>query len=165
MMHKPVTASEKSKPMADLTKCRDILAKCTSATSADLIPILQQIQDAYGYLPQNVLEEITARVRIPLSKIYGVITFYSQFSLEPRGKHTIKVCVGTACHIKGAPDIKKKITEVLHIQEGETTKDYKFTYEPVACLGTCFLAPVMMVNERYYGKLTTEKTEQILKSY
>ena len=164
-MHNAVTIKKEGVPAVVFTKCRAILAKYHGTTSADLIPILQQMQDAYGYLPQNTLEEITASMRIPLSKIYGVITFYSQFSLEPRGKHTIKVCTGTACHIKGAPDIKKKITEVLHIHEGETTKDYKFTYEPVACLGTCFLAPVMMINERYYGKLTTEKTEHILKSY
>lgn len=164
-MQKTVTANKESTPAADLTKCRSILSKYNGATHADLIPILQQTQDAYGYLPQNALEEITARTRIPLSKIYGVITFYSQFSLEPRGKHTIKVCTGTACHIKGAPDIKKKITEVLQINEGETTQDYKFTYEPVACLGTCFLAPVMMIDDRYYGKLTVEKTETILRGY
>jgi NADH-quinone oxidoreductase subunit E len=164
-MHKTVSVNKESAPAVDLTKCRVILSKYNSATAADLIPILQQIQDAYGYLPQNAMEETTATTRIPLSKIYGVITFYSQFSLEPRGKHTIKVCTGTACHIKGAPDIKKKITEVLHINEGETTRDYKFTYDPVACLGTCFLAPVMMIDERYYGKLTTEKTETTLKSY
>jgi len=164
-MHKTVTVNKESTPAVDLTKCRTILSKYNSATPADLIPILQQVQDAYGYLPRNALEEITAGTRIPLSKIYGVITFYSQFSLEPRGKHTIKVCTGTACHIKGAPDIKKKITEVLQINEGQTTHDYKFTYEPVACLGTCFLAPVMMIDDRYYGKLTVEKTETILKSY
>ncbi|MDN3514105.1 MAG: NADH-quinone oxidoreductase subunit NuoE [Candidatus Brocadia sp.] len=164
-MHKTVNLNKKSTPAIDLAKCWDILSKYNSATSADLIPILQQVQEAYGYLPKDALEEITARARIPLSKIYGVITFYAQFSLEPRGKHTIKVCIGTACHIKGAPDIKKKITEVLQIHEGETTQDYKFTYEPVACLGTCFLAPVMMIDDRYYGKLTVEKTETILKSY
>lgn len=160
-MKKTVTSST----AVDLGKCRDILSKYNSATAGDLIPLLQQMQDAYGYLPQNALEEITARTRIPLSKIYGVITFYSQFSLEPRGKHTIKICTGTACHIKGAPDIKKKISEALQVEEGETTQDYKFTYEPVACLGTCFLAPVMMINDRYYGKLTVEKTETVLKDY
>lgn len=164
-MHKTVTLNKESASAVDLAKCRAILLKYNSATSADLIPVLQQIQDAYGYLPQNTLEEITARTRIPLSKIYGVVTFYSQFSLEPRGKHTIKVCTGTACHIKGASEIKKKITEVLQVDERQTTQDYKFTYEPVACLGTCFLAPVMMINDRYYGKLTVEKTETILKSY
>lgn len=161
-MHKTVTVNKESTPVVDLAKCRAILSKYNNA---DLIPILQQVQDAYGYLPRNALEEITARARIPLSKIYGVVTFYAQFSLEPRGKHTIKVCTGTACHIKGAPDIKKKITEVIQINEGQTTQDYKFTYEPVACLGTCFLAPVMMIDDRYYGKLTIEKTETILKSY
>ena len=164
-MHKDVTLNKQSTSAIDLSKCRTILSKYNQATPADLIPILQQVQDAYGYLPKDVLEEVTVRTRIPLSKIYGVVTFYSQFSLEPRGKHTIKVCTGTACHIKGAPGIKKKITEVLQINEGETTTDYKFTYEPVACLGTCFLAPVMMIDGRYYGKLTVEKTETILKSY
>ncbi|MCF6156708.1 MAG: NADH-quinone oxidoreductase subunit NuoE [Candidatus Brocadia sp.] len=164
-MQKTVTINKENTSAVDLSKCRSILSKYNNATPADLIPILQQVQDAYGYLPQNALEEITTGTRIPLSKIYGVITFYSQFSLEPRGKHTIKVCTGTACHIKGAPDIKKKITEVLRINEGETTQDYKFSYEPVACLGTCFLAPVMMIDDRYYGKLTVEKTETILKSY
>lgn len=164
-MHKRVTISKEGTSNVDLAKCRAVLSKYSQPTPSDLIPILQQIQDAYGYLPQNVLNEITAGTRIPLSKIYGVVTFYSQFSLEPRGKHTIKVCTGTACHIKGATDIKKKITEVLQINEGETTKDYKFTYEPVACVGTCFLAPVMMIDDRYYGKLTTEKTEATLKSY
>lgn len=164
-MENTVTTSGGSATSVDLTYCHSILSGYQKVTQADLIPILQKIQDAYGYLPQEVLEELTARTKIPLSTIYGVITFYSQFSLEPRGKHTIKVCTGTACHIKGAPDIKKKITEVLEINEGETTQDYKFTYEPVACLGTCFLAPVMMIDDRYYGKLTVEKTETILKSY
>lgn len=164
-MHKSVTVNKEGTSDVDLAKCRAILSKYSQPTPSDLIPILQQIQDAYGYLPQNVLNEITAGTRIPLSKIYGVVTFYSQFSLVPRGKHTIKVCTGTACHIKGATDIKKKLTEALHIHEGETTKDYKFTYEPVACVGTCFLAPVMMIDDRYYGKLTSEKTEDILKGY
>src|SRR3989338_5077989 len=151
-MHKVVVSDKESAVSVDLTKCQSILSKYNQATSADLIPILQQIQNAYGYLPQSALEEITTRTRIPLSKVYGVITFYSQFSLVPRGKHTIRVCTGTACHIKGAPDIKKKITEVLHIHEGETTQDYKFTYDPVACLGTCFLSPILMINQKYLRK-------------
>ncbi len=164
-MHKSVTVSKEGTSDVDLAKCRAILSKYSQPTPSDLIPILQQIQDAYGYLPQNALKETTAGTRIPLSKIYGVVTFYSQFSLVPRGKHTIKVCTGTACHIKGATDIKKKLTEALQIHEGETTKDYKFTYEPVACVGTCFLAPVMMIDNRYYGKLTAEKAEATLKNY
>ena len=164
-MHKSVTVNKEGTPDVDLAKCRAILSKYSRSTPSDLIPILQQIQDAYGDLPQTALSEITAGTRIPLSKIYGVVTFYSQFSLVPRGKHTIKVCTGTACHIKGATDIKKKLTEALQIHEGETTKDYKFTYEPVACVGTCFLAPVMMIDNRYYGKLTSDKTEDILKGY
>lgn len=164
-MYKNDTLNKESSSSIDLTECNSILSKYNKATQSDLIPILQLMQDAYGYLPHDALITISARTRIPLSKIYGVVTFYSQFYLEPRGKHTIKICTGTACHIKGAPDIKKKISDVLHIREGETTPDYKFTYKPVACLGTCFLAPVMMIDDRYYGKLTVEKTETILKGY
>lgn len=164
-MQKNVSSCKESSSSVDLTQCQSILSKYSQPTHADLIPILQLMQDAYGYLPKDALEEVSAKTSIPLSKIYGVVTFYSQFYMEPRGKHTIKICTGTACHIKGAPDIKKKISDVLQVEEGETTSDYKFTYKPVACLGTCFLAPVMMIDDKYYGKLTVEKTETILKSY
>ncbi|WP_347275074.1 NAD(P)H-dependent oxidoreductase subunit E [Candidatus Kuenenia sp.] len=146
----------------NLDKCHSILSR---AASNDLIPILQEMQEEYGYLPMAAMEEVSVRTGIPLSRIYGVVTFYAQFSLVPRGKHTIRLCAGTACHIKGAPDIGEKIADVLQVEEGETTPDYKFTHKTVACLGTCFLAPVMMIDDRYYGKLTEEKTEEILKSY
>ncbi|MDR4509234.1 MAG: NADH-quinone oxidoreductase subunit NuoE [Candidatus Brocadiaceae bacterium] len=164
-MQNTATTNKESASAVDLTKCQSILAQYTQATISDLIPILQLVQDAYGYLPMEAIEEVSAQTCIPLSKFYGVVTFYSQFHLEPRGKHNIKLCTGTACHIKGAPDIDKKITEVLDIRVGATTQDYKFTYNTAACLGTCFLAPVMMIDDRYYGKLDEEKTENILRSY
>jgi len=156
---------EKVQSSVDLSMCRSILGGYSKVTSNDLIPILQQLQEEYGYLPMEAMEEVSARTGIPLSRIYGVVTFYAQFSLVPRGKHTIKLCTGTACHIKGAPDIGGKIMDTLQVKEGEMTSDYNFTYKTVACLGTCFLAPVMMIDDRYYGKLTDEKTEEVLKSY
>jgi len=149
----------------DLTKCRSILLGYGKGKAGDLIPILQQIQEEYGYLPLEAIEEVSVRTGIPLSRIYGVVTFYAQFSLVPRGKHTVKLCTGTACHIKGAPEIGGKIMDTLEVKEGEMTSDYNFTYKTVACLGTCFLAPVMMIDDRYYGKLTDEKTEEVLKCY
>lgn len=130
-----------------------------------LIPILQEVQNIYGYLPREALEEISNQTKIPLSKIYGVITFYAQFYLTKRGKNIIRVCRGTACHVKGGKSMKETVEKILNIREGETTSDYKFTLETVACLGTCFLAPVMMINQSYYGRLTAKKIENILKNY
>lgn len=150
----------------DLGKLHDILAAYNGGVrEADLIPLLQETQDAYGYLPRVALEEISNTTSIPSSKIFGVVTFYAQFSMIPRGRHTIKVCNGTACHVKGAMGLREKVKRVLGIEVGQTTPDYKFSLESVACLGTCFLAPVIMIGERYYGKLTPEKVEEIVKSY
>jgi NADH-quinone oxidoreductase subunit E len=119
----------------------------------------------YGYLPEPVLKEISRLTDIPLTRIFGVVTFYSQFTLIPRGRHAIKICSGTACHVKGAEDVKQKIKDLLNVKEGETTPDYQFTLETIACFGTCFLAPVMMVDERYFGKLTVDKVSDIIKRY
>jgi NADH-quinone oxidoreductase subunit E len=134
-------------------------------TGDDLIPLLQEIQDAYGYLPYPVLSRVSEQTAIPISRMYGVITFYAQFTTEPRGRHTIRCCQGTACHVKGGKRIAEKISELLGVQEGGTTPDMRFTFETVACLGTCFLAPVMMVDEDYYGQLTPERIQGILKGY
>jgi NADH-quinone oxidoreductase subunit E len=134
-------------------------------TGDDLIPLLQKIQDAYGYLPYPVLSWVSDQTAIPMSRMYGVITFYAQFYTEPHGRHTIRCCQGTACHVKGGKRIAEKISELLHVEEGGTTPDMRFTFETVACLGTCFLAPVMMVDEDYYGQLTPERIERILKDY
>ena len=133
--------------------------------AAYLIPLLQDIQEEYGYLPREVLEYISREGGIPLSRIFGVITFYEQFYLEPQGKHTIKCCRGTACHVKDGQKIASTLSEILEIEEGETTADGLFTFETVACLGTCFLAPVIMIDDEYYGNLTTGEVTKIIKRY
>ena len=146
----------------DLSRLNEVFQRYEGEEGA-LIPILQDIQDIFGYLTQEALYQVSDRLNIPMSRIYGVLTFYSQFYLEPRGRNTIKVCLGTACHVKGAPRILRKLEEILGIKEGETTDDLKFTLETVRCLGTCFLAPVMMINQNYYGKLTPQRVERIIK--
>ncbi|MEG6615300.1 NADH-quinone oxidoreductase subunit NuoE [Peptococcaceae bacterium 1198_IL3148] len=130
-----------------------------------LIPLLQEAQDIYGYLPQNVMEQIAKALRIPLSKVYGVTTFYAQFHLKPRGRHVIRVCTGTACHVQGADKVLKGIEEALGIKNGETTDDLRYTLETVACLGACGLAPAMMVNEDTYGRLTSARAIAVLDQY
>jgi len=132
---------------------------------SNLIAILQQTQDNYGYLPKQALKEVSRLTDVPLTRIFGIVTFYSQFTLIPRGRHAIKICTGTACHVKGVNDVKQKVKDQLHVVEGETTADYQFTLETVACIGTCFLAPVMMVDDRYFGKLTTDTVTGIVDRY
>jgi NADH-quinone oxidoreductase subunit E len=128
-----------------------------------LIPILQKSQDIYGYLPQEVMNRITEKTGIPLSQIYGVATFYSQFYLARRGKTIIRQCDGTACHVRGAGKITDTIENELGIKAGETTPDYKYTFEVVYCLGACGLAPVAVVDNKVVGRLVPEKMAQILK--
>ena len=142
-----------------------ILLSVSQTDSCHLIPILQQIQKAYGYLPPEVLQELCNRTGIAASQVYGVVTFYEQFYLEPHGRHTIKCCRGTACHVKGGPEIIRSVKRSLGIEPGETTDDMKFTFETVPCLGTCFLAPAMMVDSDYYGHLIAKNIDEILKNY
>lgn len=130
-----------------------------------LIPILQEAQDEYGYLPEEVLKEIASYLDLSLSQVYGVVTFYTQFHLEPRGKNIIRVCMGTACHVRGGADVLAAVKDALGIENGETTKDLKFTLETVACIGACGLAPVIMINDDTHGRLTPEKIPGILASY
>ena len=131
----------------------------------NLIGLLQEVQDRLGYLHQTALCEIARRMKIPLSRIYGVVSFYAQFYTEPRGKHTIRCCRGTACYVKGTNRIQDTIQRVLGIDEGETTSDRMFYLEMVACLGTCFLAPVIMIDDQYFGDLTPKRVENILINY
>lgn len=130
-----------------------------------LIPILQKLQAEYGFLPRAVLTLLSRRTNIPIAKILGAATFYAQFRFEPLGKHVIKVCHGTACHIGGSPKLTDYLTDHLGVQEGDTTKDGLFTLERVACLGCCSLAPVMMVDETAYGRLTQGKIAKVIKEY
>ena len=130
-----------------------------------LIPILQKIQNYYGYLPKRVLELISKKTGTPASRIIGAATFYSQFRFEPIGKYLIKVCHGTACHISGAEKVSDIFKDLLDVEEGKTTSDGLFTLERVACLGCCSLAPVVMVNKTTYGRLTPSKINKIIKEY
>ena len=131
--------------------------------SEGLIPILQEIQDSFGYLSSEVLMEVSDYTKIPASQIYGVATFYEQFHLKPRGRHIIKCCRGTACHVRKGAELIDAIKNELGVEEGQTTEDKKFTFETVACLGTCALAPVMMIDDKYYGKMNPSRIEKIIK--
>ena len=130
-----------------------------------LMPILQKAQDIYGYLPIEVQTIISNEMNIPLEKIYGVVTFYSQFSLNPKGKYQISVCLGTACYVKGSGDIYKKLQEKLGTEGGGCTPDGKFSLEACRCIGACGLAPVITVNDEVYGRLTVDDVDDILKKY
>lgn len=130
-----------------------------------LIPVLQKAQEAYGYLPKPILQTIADRLKVSDGEIFGVVTFYSQFHMTPRGKNTIRVCTGTACHVRGAGSILKTISDYLGIKPGETTDELHFTLETVACLGACGLAPVMMVNDNTHGRLTPQDIPTILEGY
>ena len=130
-----------------------------------LIPLLQKVQEEYGYIPPETIGPIAEALQLFPSEVQGVVTFYSQFSLKPRGKNVIRVCKGTACHVRGGRSILKIAKRELGVDEGNTTEDYQFTLETVACLGACFLAPTMMVNKSYYGKLSPPKMTSILKQY
>ena len=148
----------------DSAKLEKILERHSGQKGA-LIPILQEIQAAYGYLPEEALKMVSRGIKVPLSRIYGVITFYAQFYLTPRGKHLIKACQGTACHVRGASQVLDNLSRELKVNPGGTTADLNFSLETVACVGTCFLAPVIMINEDYYGKLTPKKAMDAVKKY
>lgn len=143
----------------------DEILKKYQGVKGSLIPVLQDAQKAYGYLPKEVLENMAEKMDIPISEIYGVVTFYSQFHLKPRGKNIIRVCQGTACHVRGAKAILQEIEDKLKIQAGGTTTDLLFTLETVACIGACGLAPVLMINDNTYGRLTPESIPEILAKY
>ena len=147
---------------ADLGPATNILAGRKLIAADDLIPILQEVQEAYGYLPPGVLRWVSERSGIPTSRMYGVITFYAQFYLKPHGKHTVRCCRGTACHVRGGKKIINAVKGRLGIEEGATTADMLFSLETVACLGACALSPVMVVDSVYHGKMTPRLAEQIL---
>jgi len=148
----------------DLNKVEEILSR-HGAEKGALIPVLQEVQALFSYLSEEALVMIGKRLKVPLSHIYGVITFYAQFYLTPRGKHVIKSCQGTACHVRGGHTALDALSRELKVKPGETTGDLNFTLETVACLGTCFLAPVLMVDNDYYGKLTPKRAVDALKKY
>jgi NADH:ubiquinone oxidoreductase subunit E len=131
---------------------------------SELIPILQQVQQKLGYLPQLAMKAIAGFLRVPESTVFGVATFYAQFKFVPVGRNIIKVCRGTGCYVKGAPRILEELEKVLEIEDGGTTKDMEYSLETVACFGSCALAPVVVVNDRVYGRMTPEKTRELIKN-
>jgi len=148
----------------DLSKLDKILSKYKGQEGA-LVSVLQEVQAEFGWVPPEAIEPIADALKVFPSQVYGVLTFYPQFYLTPRGRNTIRVCRGTACHVQGANANLGTVEHVLGIKEGETSKDLKFSVEPATCLGKCFSAPVMMVNRKYYGKLVSSRVEAILKQY
>jgi NADH-quinone oxidoreductase subunit E len=133
--------------------------------SSQLIGILQDVQKEYNYLPLVAVMQVSERLKIPFSRLYSIATFFKAFSLQPRGRHIITVCLGTACHVRKAPRIVDEISRSLGIRAGETTPDRIFTLETVNCLGTCALGPVAVVDGKYFGNLTVKKIGALLKRY
>lgn len=141
-----------------------IIAKYKDTRGA-LIPVLHEAQDLYGYLPLSVQKKIAEGLNIPLSEVYGVVTFYTQFSLHPKGKYKVSVCLGTACYVKGSGQIYDKISEILKIKSGECTPDGVFSLDACRCIGACGLAPVITINEEVYGRLNADDVPGIIQKY
>ena len=152
-----VESTESIEPAAE------IIEEMSPVTSSDIIPLLQRLQDAYGYLPRDVVLQVADRTGLPASRIYGVATFYAQFHLRPHGKHTVRMCRGTACHVRGGQKVLDAVIRALGIGDGETTEDMEFSLETVACLGACALSPVMVVDGSYHGKMTPRRAEKVLR--
>jgi NADH-quinone oxidoreductase subunit E len=146
----------------DAKKQLDDILSNHNGNSSDLIPILQAAQERFGYLPEEVMAGIARFLQLPPSAVYGVSTFYAQFKLTPTGRRTVKVCRGTACHVRGANRILQEIERELTIKPGETTEDREYSLETIACFGSCALAPVMVVDKTVYGRMTPKKVGQIL---
>lgn len=146
----------------DLTLIDSLIEKYKSK-KGNVIPLLQGTQECFGFIPRAAFIRLSDETGIPLSELYGVATFYAQFRLAPVGKHIIKVCHGTACHVQSAPKITEALVEALDVEDGCTTADGLFTLESVACLGCCSLAPVMMIGEETYGNLTGKDAVKVIK--
>ncbi len=130
-----------------------------------LIPILQKVQEKFGYLPEEAISEIAKFSRMSESEVFGVASFYAQFYFTRRGQHTVKVCLGTACHVRGGEKILDEIKRELDIDSGGTTEDYKFSLERVACFGSCALAPVLVIDKDVYGRMTVAKSKETVNKY
>lgn len=131
--------------------------------NSTLIAVLHDIHKEIGYFPEDIVNQISKELKIPLSQVYGVITFYPRFSLRQRGESVVMVCQGTACHVRGGKKVLEEVEKILKVKVGETTKDRKFTLERVSCIGACALAPAMVINEETFGKLNTKKVREIFK--
>jgi len=141
----------------------DNVMKNYTGAESQLIPLLQKLQEVYGYLPQDVIQRLSEKTGIFVSQIMGVVTFYSQFRLKPVGKNIVRVCFGTACHVNGAENIADAICRELNVELGGTTEDKMFTVESVACLGCCSLAPVIMINDETHGRLSPDTARNVIR--
>jgi NADH-quinone oxidoreductase subunit E len=148
----------------DVAGVDEILSKF-DGVKGNLIGILHEVQNRYSYLPEEELRYISKRTRIPMTQIYSIANFYNRFSLKPKGKNVISVCLGTACHVKGAEKVMNALQERLSVQTGETTDDMQFTLEEVRCIGACSLAPAVVVNEETYGQVTPKQVVSLLKQH
>ena len=134
-------------------------------TESYLIAVLHKAQELYGYLPQDVMDQVADKMQIPTAHIWGVATFYHYFNLKPVGKHVVSVCMGTACYVKGADKVLEALKRDLGVQVGETTEDKLFTLQEARCLGACGIAPVIMINDKIYGELDSKKTVNLINQY
>ena len=148
----------------DLEKLNPIL-QTTQEKKGSLIPVLQKAQGLYGYLPELVMEKIAEVLKISRAEVFGVATFYTQFRFTRPGDHTVRMCLGTACHVRGGSQIMDEISRYLGITAGQTTPDHKFSIERVACFGSCALAPVVVVDNKVYGRMSPRKVKKILKEF
>ncbi len=151
--------------MIEIKNVAKVVDDLVSRDGKLLISVLEDVQEHYNYLPEEVLPEVAKRLKIPLRDVYGVATFYNAFRLKPCGKHLINACLGTACHVRGGRRVLEKLEGLLNIKAGENTQDMQFTLETVNCLGACALGPVMVVDGKYYGNMAPAKVESILKNY
>lgn len=134
-------------------------------SSANLIPVLQDIQDEFNYLPKDELKVVSGRLQVPLTQVYSVATFFKMFSLEPKGRHQVRVCLGTACHLRGGQRLMETVSRRLGVETGHATEDLQFSLETVGCLGSCAQAPLMMIDDKYFGRMAVDKVPKILKPY
>lgn len=163
-MKKSMTTVPFTETVEQKAKLEEIIAAHKGEEGA-LMPVLQKAQDVYGYLPKEVQERIAAGLDIPVSEVFGVVTFYAQFLLNPKGQHPVAVCLGTACYVKGSGLIMEKLEQLLGIENGGITEDLKFSLDATRCIGACGLAPVLTVGEDVYGRLDPSQLEGILAKY
>lgn len=141
------------------------IANKYKSVDGGIIGALHEVQDTYGYIPEVAQKYLSSELNVPMSKIYGIITFYSRFSLKPKGKHHIQVCLGTACYVKGADKVLERFKQKLEIDEGKTTKDGMFSLESVRCIGACGLAPAIVIDNEVYGKMDEKKVDELIEKY
>lgn len=160
----PAATERVTAPPVDLSLLPPLLAQY-SRRADELIPLLRSVQDCYGYVPQATIEPVAKHLQVSRAKVLGVASFYGNFSLVPRGKHKVCLCRGTACHVRGGQQVLDAVSEELGIADGETTADMQFTLQTVACLGACALAPLMKVDDTYYGKTSARKAVSVLRTH